>query len=196
MKTIEIRKCRKNEIDITADLYIRTVDEMIGTGTNYPKWRRDYPDRQSVISAFESGSQYICLADGVIAGAFVLNEDPAGAYEKGDWEKTLSRGEYLIIHTLAVSSSFRGMGIGAGMTEFCIETAESGGYKAVRLDIVPENLPAEKLYRKMGFKFAGQKDLERGIDDIPEFKLFEYNLPGDNDLSVDTRTSQLRVSEQ
>ena len=62
------------------------------------------------------------------------------------------------------------------MVQFCIDKARNGGYKAVRLDIVPENIPARKLYEKSGFKFAGEKDLDRGFEDIPTFQLFELNF--------------------
>jgi ribosomal protein S18 acetylase RimI-like enzyme len=62
------------------------------------------------------------------------------------------------------------------MVEKCIEMSKALGVKAIRLDAVPGNLPAIKLYEKHGFTFAGEKDLERNIEGIPTFKLYEYNL--------------------
>ena len=44
------------------------------------------------------------------------------------------------------------------------------------MDVVPDNYPAQKLYTRLGFTFAGEKDLERGIPEIPAFRLFEYNF--------------------
>lgn len=35
--------------------------------------------------------------------------------------------------------------------------------------------PARKLYEKNGFTYAGDVDLERGIEDIPVFSLFKLN---------------------
>ena len=49
------------------------------------------------------------------------------------------------------------------------------GYKAFRLDIVPGNAPAQKLYEKSGFKYAGDAGLDRGIAHIPVFSLYELN---------------------
>ena len=171
-----IRQCRKDEIEKTAGFYISVVEKMIQTKTNYPKWRSDYPDRQSVKTSFESGSQYICVVDGNIAGAFVLNDDPNGAYENGDWKVMLERGQYKVIHTLAVDPGLRRSGIAAEIVRFCLETSEKNGYRGVRVDVVPGNYPAERLYKKLGFTFAGEKDLCRGIADIPLFRLFEYNF--------------------
>ncbi|MBR2955616.1 MAG: hypothetical protein IKC54_00275 [Clostridia bacterium] len=50
------------------------------------------------------------------------------------------------------------------------------GYKGVRVDVVPGNFPARNLYEKMGFTYAGEKDLNRGYDHIPTFQLLEYNF--------------------
>ena len=106
--------------------------------------------------------------------AFVLNEDPQGNYEKVIWNKELSRGEYMVCHTLATSSQVYGKGIGKQMVEYCIQYAKSRGYRAVRLDVVPDNIPARKLYEKCGFVYVGDVDLERGIEAIPEFSMYEY----------------------
>ena len=176
MKKIEIRKCRKDEIDDTAQFYINVVKRMMETGTNYPKWRRDYPDRNSVVSAYQRGNQYICLSEGGLSGAFVLNDDPGGAYEKGDWSVFLEKGEYRVIHTLAVDEAHRGCGIASEMVRYSLEKSKQEGCRAVRVDVVPDNYPAQKLYTRLGFTFAGEKDLERGIPEIPAFRLFEYNF--------------------
>lgn len=42
--------------------------------------------------------------------------------------------------------------------------------------VVPGNVPAIRLYEKMGFTYAGTADLLRGIEDIPLFDLYEMNL--------------------
>ncbi len=39
-----------------------------------------------------------------------------------------------------------------------------------------ENLPAVELYRSRGFRSAGKSDLQRGLDFIPIFELYELNF--------------------
>ena len=58
------------------------------------------------------------MADGRIAGAFVLNDDPGGDYGAGEWRVPLSVGEYMIIHTLAVDPELGGRGIGGEMVRY------------------------------------------------------------------------------
>ena len=81
----------------------------------------------------------------------------------------------MVLHTLAVSPEAQGKGLASEVIRFCIAEAKKQGYQALRLDIVPENLPARRLYEKNGFTCAGDADLERGIEEIPVFTLFENN---------------------
>ena len=81
----------------------------------------------------------------------------------------------MVLHTLAVDPDMNGRGIGSKVIEFCVDKAQAEGSRALRVDIVPGNLPARKLYEKNGFTYAGDADLERGFEDIPVFSLFETN---------------------
>lgn len=173
---IEIIKCDMSLHQKLTDFYFR-VTAYLDSHINFPKWTHGvYPGHESIKSAIEDGGQYACISDGEIIGAFVLNDDPQGAYEKGDWEKPLEPGEFLVIHALAVRTDDYGKGIATKMVEYCIEKARDEGYKGIRLDVVPENYPARKLYEKAGFRFAGEKDLDRGYENIPTFQLFELNF--------------------
>ena len=87
----------------------------------------------------------------------------------------LPDGDYMVPHTLAVAPDRQGKGTASEIIRFCISRAQSGGYRALRVDIVPTNHPARKLYEKNGFTYAGDVDLGRGIEGIPEFSLFELN---------------------
>lgn len=173
---LEIRKCREEDIPEAGRFYDRVV-EWLDQHINYPKWTyKEYPSETSVRNQTRDGGQYLCLEDGKIVGAFVLNDDPEGSYWKGRWERELAEGSYLVIHALAVDPKRQREGIASEIVRYCIDRARSGGYQAVRLDIVPDNHPARALYEKHGFRYAGDADLDRNIDEIPLFSLFELNL--------------------
>lgn len=172
---MKLIKCEEEQLDLVSDMYRRVV-EYLNETINYPKWSEDYPCRESVREAIRKGEQYACVENGEILGAVVLNDNPGGNYEAGDWSRKLERGEYLVIHTLAVDLSARHRGIGRYMVERCAKVAAREGYKAVRTDVVPDNVPAINLYKQNGFTFAGEKDLLRGKDDIPLFDLYELNF--------------------
>lgn len=172
-----IRKSNMGDLDALDEFYTGVVEYLYKT-VNWPKWTLgEYPCRESIQNAIISGIQYIaCDKKQGVLGAFIFCEDPMGDYSVGNWKKQLEYGEFLTIHTLAVAPSFYGHGVGKAMVNYCLNLALLKKYKAVRLDVVPTNTPAIKLYKKCGFTFAGEKDLNRGIADIPTFKLYEYNL--------------------
>ncbi len=173
---MEIRKCREADVAAAGAFYDAVVF-WLDQHTNFPKWMyKIYPSESWVREMTEAGEQYICVDGEKIIGAFVLNTDPQGNYRKGNWSRDLPDGAYMVLHALAISPELQGKGLGAEVVRFCTEKAKADGYKAIRLDIVPGNLPAKKLYEKTGFRYVVDADLERGIAHIPTFSLFELNL--------------------
>ena len=172
---MELIKCDRSHYEAVTGLYHRSVDYLRAT-VNYPRWNPGHPSDKGVAASIEKGEQYVCMQDGEALGALALSEDPEGYYEAGDWSVDLRPGDFLVIHVLAVDPDQAKRGVGSFMVEECIRIAREGGYKAVRLDVVPGNIPAERLYGKFGFKFAGRKDLLRNLDFIPLFDLYELIL--------------------
>lgn len=168
-----IRKCNLDDITITSKFY---DDEIVylDNHINYPKWEyKLYPSIISVTDNTKKGFQYICIEDDKIEATFVLNDNPEGAYHKASWSKDLKEKEYMVIHGLCVSHNSYGKGIGTKIINYSIDLSKKLNYKGLRLDIVPTNIPAKELYLKNGFKYVGDIDLERNIEDIPLFSLFE-----------------------
>lgn len=163
-------------LDTLAELYDK-VTAYLAENINYPKWTPGvYPGRESIQTAIQNGVQYAYFEGDKAIGAFILNEDPQGNYEVGEWKIDAQDGEYLVIHTLASDPECYGKGIGKYMVDYAIGEAKKRKKKAVRLDVVPDNIPARKLYERKGFVFAGEKDLERGIEEIPVFALYELSV--------------------
>ncbi len=156
------------------EFYGKVTDHLSRT-VNYPRWTPGvYPGRESIGRAIREGVQYMCLDRDAVAGAFILNCDPQGDYSEGDWKLSLRDGEYMVLHTLAVLPELSGRGIGKYIVGWCIEQAKAEGFRALRVDAVPDNIPARRLYESMGFVFAGERDLRRGIEGIPKFALYEF----------------------
>lgn len=97
---------------------------------------------------------------------YPCRENVKEAIQKGEPYAYMENGDPLAGH----------WGIGGYMVERCIGLAMSSGYKAIRIDVVPDNIPAINLYEQKGFTFAGTKDLLRNIDGIPLFSLYELNF--------------------
>lgn len=173
---MEIRKCGEADIRSLGNFYDHVVEHLC-QGINYPKWTyKVYPSEQSVREKARAGEQFLCQEQGKIVGAFVLNDDPAGVYENARWSKPLHQGEYLVCHTLAIAPEEQGKGLGRQIVGFCVDYAKAHGYRGIRLDVVPENTPARRLYEGCGFRYVGDADLERGLEEIPLFSMYERNF--------------------
>lgn len=173
---MKIRKAEQSDVKTAGEFYDKVVKYLV-EHINYPKWKYGiYPSEASVKAAVDKGEQFVLEDCGKIVGAFVLNSDPQGRYSNGRWSKPLNEGEYFVIHALAVDFERRGEGLGKRSVEFCLGFAAAHGAGGVRLDVVPSNIPARKLYESLGFTYAGDADLERGTEDIPLFSLYEKNF--------------------
>lgn len=173
---VDFRKCEEKDIISVGAFYDRVV-KFLDANINYPKWTyKEYPSEKSVRNMVEKGQQFMCVEDGEIIGAFVLNDDPQGKYENATWSKQLEQGEYMVCHTLAAAPELKGKGLGTKTVEYCIQYAKDQGFKSIRLDVVPDNIPAKRLYEKCGFQYVGDVDLERNIEAIPMFSMYELNL--------------------
>ncbi len=173
---VDIMQCQNEDIVRIGKFYDDVV-LWLNDHVNYPRWIYSvYPGAQSVRMMTEDGAQYYCTDGEKVLGAFGLNNKPQGNYQKGQWSQQLSDGSYMVLHALAVDPMIQRQGVASKILRFCIDKAKSDGYKAIRVDIVPSNAPARKLFEKNGFSYVGDVDLELNIGDIPAFSLYELNF--------------------
>lgn len=173
---ITIKLCDKQDIPRVGEFYDGVV-KYLTEHINYPRWMyKEYPSTPFVQQMTEMERQFVCYCGDKIVGAFVLDEDKHNEYRAVKWSIPLESNEYLVCHALATDIALHGQGLGSQIVQFCIRYAKQHGYKAIRLDVVPDNYPAKKLYEKFGFRFVGDYDLGRGYKHIPLFSLYELNL--------------------
>ena len=171
---MEIILCKENNLKDLTQFYNKII-LYLEKSNNFPHWVYGiYPSESTIKIDIEKRNQYACINKGIIIGGF-LNEDPGGKIENAKIE--FKRGEFLIIHTLATDYEFQRKGIASKMIKFCIEKAKKEKYKAIYVDIVPENIPSQNLFKKCGFSYLGNFDLERTFDKtIPLFSIYEFKL--------------------
>lgn len=84
--------------------------------------------------------------------------------------------ELLIIHALGVHSDFYGKGYAKAMVQKAIDIAKETGMKAIRLDVLGGNIPAERLYQGFGFRYMATLKMYYEDTGWTDFKLYEYVL--------------------
>lgn len=171
-----ISKAFPEEYDSVRLFYHSLIDAMEGT-TYHPKWQKDiYPAPESLRLAVEAGELYIGWVDGRMAAAMVLNQKCNPEYEEAAWPTPLNRAEFMVIHMLGVHRDFERQGLAKEMVRFAISTAKNRGMKAIRLDVLKGNVPAERLYPALGFNLVDTIQLIYDDTGRADFKLYELML--------------------
>ena len=92
------------------------------------------------------------------------------------WGAALEEDQVATVHMLGVNPGLQGQGIAHWAVRAAIQKARKMGKKAVRLDALSCNLPAQKLYRSMGFAEVGTARWQSTNLGWTDFVLYEYFL--------------------
>lgn len=153
----EIRAARPEEEEAVCRFYERVCAEL-ALDEYGPGWHWGiYPDREDLAAHVRGGALLLGFIGGCIAGAGVLaaGEDPV--YAGTPWTIPTAAARVCVLHLFALRRDFRGGGRAAALLEAVLERAAAEGYTVLHLDVVSGNLPAERLYRELGFRFAEEK---------------------------------------
>lgn len=121
--------------------------------------------RGFVLSNIAGGvPQFVAVIDGEVVGWCDISPLRHVAFQH--------RGEL----GMGVHKRYRGLGIGQQLIARTIEKAKEKGLERIELEVFASNVPARKLYEKMGFVTEGVKKKARKMDgnydDVVEMVLF------------------------
>ena len=158
--------------------------------TVYVGWKKDiYPSSEFLRKAAEKGELYYAEDGEGIAAAMVFNHDCNEGYEAFPWQTEAERTEIMVIHALGVHPRCSRRGYAKAMLREAIALAEKNGMKAIRLDVLEGNFPAEKLYAGFGFQYRGTVLMYYEDTGWKNFLLYELPLPaGHSAHAEDLRT--------
>ena len=167
------RKATTEDYDALKTFY----DEMIEaqkTDKYGPKWTKgEYPSDEDISRHLEQGEFHIGLEDGKIVSAAVLSKGEDPEYERGNW---INSEDIMVLHLFGIGNTYRHRGYGEEMLKYLAEYARENQAKSIHLDVLVGNVPAFRLYEKMGMSYRGLLDMS--YDDLGEVDvdLFEYVL--------------------
>ena len=125
-------------------------------GTVYTNWQRGkYPTVDTARQVLEAGTLYVGEEDGVLWGVVNLNGSQLPEYDLIPWKILAAPEQVAVIHTLCIHPAISGQGHARKMVAFCEEEARRQGKTVIRLDTWEGNVPANAMYPKLGYTFAG-----------------------------------------
>lgn len=173
---MEITKASEEQYSAVRAFYHSMIDSMTGSACDL-HWRKDvYPGPDFLIDSIRGGELYIAVDTGEILASMVLNHVCNDSCQEAQWTTEAQAGEVTIIHALGVHPAHKGREIGRQMVQSAIETARRNRQKAVRLDVLKENLLAERLYESMGFRRIHTLRMFYESTGWMEFVLYEYRI--------------------
>ncbi|MEF9920968.1 MAG: GNAT family N-acetyltransferase [Erysipelotrichaceae bacterium] len=173
---MEIRQARNDEYRQVLDFYYDLIDAMRDHEYS-PGWEKKiYPMDEDIQKAIEAEELYIGLVNNDIAGAMVLNQKSADGYDKVQWKIHAKDDEVMMIHLLGISFNHQQKGMAKQMVNKAIELAQKQSLKCIRLDVMENNLSAQKLYPACGFKYIETMKLFYEDTGLINFLMYELEL--------------------
>ena len=170
-----IRKAASGEYEKVRGFYHSMIDAMAAAPKVYVAWKKDvYPSPELISGSIEKGEMYLALEGDEIAGAMVLNHDPGEGYAGVARQTEADDAEVMVIHALGVHPEHAGKGYAKALVREAVGIAGRTGMKAIRLDVLHGNLPAERLYTGLGFRSIEKVRMYYEDTGLTEFSLYEY----------------------
>ncbi len=173
---MEIRQAEKSEFRVVRTFYHSLIDALAASPWG-PGWKKDiYPAPEELERCILAGQLYIGTGENGIMAAMALNRECNEGYRSLAWPSGAGDDEAGVIHILGVHPAFGRRGYARQMVRCAMEIAREQGMKALRLDVLKGNLPAERLYPSLGF--VKVKDIKLYYEDTGwmDFVLYEYTL--------------------
>ena len=137
-----------------------------------------HPTDESLRAYIDRGEMYVLTDGEEIAGMAVIMMSQGDEYSGIPWKDNLPCDEVATVHLLAVCPDHRGKSLGVRILEEAMEIALRNGKKALRLEVLKSNLPAQKMYDRAGFVFRGEQRLYAENTGMMDFLYYE-KIPAD-----------------
>lgn len=173
---LSIRKADPHELENIRTFYHQLTDACQRAHYDIG-WKNDiYPSPEFLKESLSAGELYIGLMNGRMASAMILNHKCNDGYQDITWPAALPPASITLIHALGVHPEYAGQHIGRRMVEFAADKAKTAGQKALRLDVLKGNTPAEKLYTRFGFQPRGVVRMYYEDTGWTDYEVYEYLL--------------------
>lgn len=150
MKTLELA----HTDELTVCIRIISEGREFQRKQGFVQWTDDYPNIENIRNDIQNEKGYVVKVNRKIAGYMCIDFDGEPAYDsiQGEWKTSIP---YAVVHRLAFSREFRGIGL-ADITFRLIEKlCLSKGIKNIRVDTDFSNMRMQHILEKNGFTQCG-----------------------------------------
>jgi GNAT superfamily N-acetyltransferase len=145
-----LRLATADDIPALLDLLSRIIPIMRDSG-NF-QWDEHYPNATVFEQDIARQQLWLALIDGAIAGVAALTEDQEPEYAQVGFDLNERA---IVTHRLAVDPAFRGQGVAVALLNQAEQLAHERGIHFLRVDTNSENQSTQRLFPKLGYRYAG-----------------------------------------
>ena len=135
-----------------------------------------HPTDVMLRSYIDNGEMYVLMDRDRIAGMVAVVMRQGTDYEAVSWAEDLANEQVATLHLLAVCPAYRGRSLGSRILEEAVDLAVKNGKKALRLDALCSNFPAQRMYERAGFSCRGKQNLFAENTGWTDFCFYEKTL--------------------
>lgn len=136
------------------------------------QWDDKYPNPEVFEKDIEQNQLWVADIDGDIAGVSAITTDQEPEYAEVGWDINEPA---IVTHRLAVSPHYQGRGVAAALMEQAEVVAKNRGISRLLVDTNTQNQATQKLFPKLGYKYAGEIGL--GFRPGMRFLCYEKIVP-------------------
>lgn len=173
---MKLQRVEVNEFSGILEVYMDIIDKTTDM-EKHACWKKGlHPTDAAIMEYIKRGSMYKYITDDNIAGVLVITMNQDEDYHEIDWGIDTKDSDVAVVHLLGVNPKYQKKGIGSTMIEETIEFARLLGKKAVRLDALASNTPAQHMYQKTGFMYRGKRNQYADNTGWTDFYFYEHIL--------------------
>ena len=152
------RKAEKEDFYKIRSLYWTLIDQE-QDDPSFPHWKKGiHPSDEMIQDSIDTRQLYVLSDDEKIAACVIANDEKVDGYAGAPCQ--IDSDEVIVLHVLAVHPDHRGKGLARRLVE----------------NVIENNTTAEKLYKKLGFRYIQTKTLYYDVVGEMTFKLYELVL--------------------
>ena len=148
---------RTEDFEKVKAAYIDVIDNTPGIA-DHCRWEYGrHPSDEDIRAYMENDEMYALMEQDRIVGVVAVSMSQGEDYETVGWEEPLANDQVATLHLLAVCPAFQGNDLGQVIIQEALKLAKESGKKALRLDTLKTNIPAQHMYEKAGFSLRGEQ---------------------------------------
>ena len=176
MEELVIRRAEMKDYETVRQFYYDVIDGF-QTYEFKPMWEKDiYPSREQLKTSIGLGEYYMGLLGEKMVCGMIMNHSWNDGYDSCPWRVDAKREEVTVLHALGVLCGYTGRGFAKALVSYAIAEAKKNGGKAMRLDVLEGNIPANRLYEAFGYEKISTLSLFYDDTGWMNFELYELAI--------------------